>query len=109
MPLAPSFSFQVKKTKQTEVVLGGRKGGQVGRTRKKKKTKQKCNGRKDEKKRKYWFLISRNDSLKTVIKVKMRDRSGEKKNYTYIYKFHTMKVVDVVVVVVSLFQFFTFF
>ena len=37
MPLAPSFSFQVKKNKQTEVVLGGRKGGQVGRTRKKKK------------------------------------------------------------------------
>ena len=58
----------------------------MGRTRKrKKKTKQKCNGRKDEKKRNYWFLISRNDSLKTVIKVKMRDRSGEKKNYTYTY------------------------
>ena len=55
-------------------------------------------------------LISQKESLKTVIKVKMRDRSGEKKNYTYIYKFHTMKVVDVVVVVVvSLFQFFTFF
>ena len=54
-------------------------------------------------------LISQKESLKTVIKVKMRDRSGEKKNYTYIYKFHTMKVVDVVRCTISRFQFSTFF
>ena len=75
----------------------------AGRERKKNKTK---NAMEEKMKRKENIgLISRNESLKTVIKVKMRDRSGEKKNY----KFHTMKVVDVVVVVVSLFQFFTFF
>ena len=72
----------------------------AGRERKKKQNK-KCNGRRDEEKRKYWFLISRNDSLKTRSKrkkktkqntktklyntVKMRKRSGEKKNYTYTY------------------------
>ena len=58
---------------------------------------EKRDGRRNEEKRKYWFLISRNDSLKTRskrektknknknTKVKMRDRSGEKKNYTYTY------------------------
>ena len=80
-----------------------------GQDEKEKKNKTK-NAMEEKMKRKENIgLISRNESLKTVIKVKMRDRSGEKKNYTYIYKFHTMKVVDVVVVVVSLFQFFTFF
>ena len=75
-----------------------------GQDEKEKKTKQKMQWKKRWKMEKYG-LISQKESLKTVIKVKMRDRSGEKKNY----KFHTMKVVDVVVVVVSLFQFFTFF
>ena len=58
MPLAPSFSFQVKKNKQTEVVLGGRKGGQVGRTRKKKKQNKNAMEEKMEN-GKIWFNFTK--------------------------------------------------